>query len=101
MPRVTSGKATTMPEDMVTVPADTLHAVLGVFARIAHLAESPAVRELREAVPEPDRVRAQLFALQANLPAIRRALTIAAAEATYEVDAKPYRDALQALGGEE
>jgi len=90
-----------MPEDVVTVPADTLHAVLGVFARITHLAESPAVRALRDAVPEQDRVRAQLFALQANLPAIRRALVKAVADATYEAEAKPYREALQALGGEE
>jgi len=90
-----------MPEDMVTVPADTLHAVLGVFARITHLAESPAVRALRDAVPEQDRVRAQLFALQANLPAIHRALVKAVADSTYEAEAKPYRDALQALGGEE
>jgi len=90
-----------MPEDMVTVPADTLHAVRGVFARITHLAESSAVRELRDALPEQDRVRAQLFALQANLPAIRRALVKAVADATYEAEAKPYRDALQALGGEE
>ena len=30
-----------MPEDMVTVPADALHAVLGVFARIEQLAKSP------------------------------------------------------------
>ena len=39
-----------MPEDMVTVPAGALHAVLGVFARIEQLAKSPAIRELREAV---------------------------------------------------
>jgi len=39
-----------MSGDMVTVPADALHAVLGVFARISHLAESPAVRELRDAL---------------------------------------------------
>ena len=36
--------------DMVTVPAGALHAVLGVFARISHLAESPAVQELRAAL---------------------------------------------------
>ena len=90
-----------MSEDMVTVPADTLHAVLGVFARISHLAGSGAIRELREAVTEHDRMRAQLFALQANLPAIRRALVKAVADSTYEAEARPYREALQALGGEE
>jgi len=97
-----------MPEDMVTVPADTLHAVLGVFARIAYLAESSAVRELRDAIPEQDRVRAQLFALQANLPAILGALrfTLALADAQLEPSEaesmkKGCRDALKALGGEE
>jgi len=97
-----------MPEDMVTVPADTLHAVLGVFARITHLAESSAVRELRDALPEQDRVRAQLFAPQANLPAILGALrfTLAVADTQLESsEAEPLkkgcRDALQALGGEE
>ena len=49
-----------MADDMVTVPADAVHAVLAVFARITHLAGSDAVRVLREAVPEQDRARAQL-----------------------------------------
>ena len=39
-----------MAEDMVTVPADALHALLAVFARIDHLAKSPAIRELRDAL---------------------------------------------------
>jgi hypothetical protein len=39
-----------------------------------------------------------MFALAANLPAVRRALTIAISEATYEAEAKPFRAALQALG---
>lgn len=37
-------------QDMVTVPADSLHALLAVFARIDHLAKSPAIRELRDAL---------------------------------------------------
>jgi hypothetical protein len=45
-----------------------------------------------------ERMKAQLFALAAHLPAIRRALTIAAAEAKYDYEAKPYRSAIQALG---
>jgi len=36
-----------------------------------------------------------------DLPAIRRALLKAVADSTYEAEAKPYREALQALGGEE
>jgi len=90
-----------MAGDVVTVPADTLHAVLGVFARISHLAGSDAVRELRDALPVQDRARAQLFALQAYLPAVRRALVKAVADATCEAEARPYREALQALGGDE
>ena len=90
-----------MPEDMVTVPADSLHAVLGVFARITHLAGSPAIRALRDAMPEHDRMRAQLLVFAEHLPAARRALTIAIANATYEAEAKPYRLALQAFSGGE
>ena len=55
-----------MAEDMVTVPADAVHAVLGVFARISHLASSDAIRALRDALPEQDRMRAQLFAFAAE-----------------------------------
>lgn len=88
-----------MAADMVSVPADTLHAMLGAFARIDQLAKSPAVRELRDAVAQDDRSRALLLALSPHLPAARRALTIAIADATYEAEAKPYRLALQAFGG--
>ena len=89
-----------MAEDMVTVPADTLHAMLGVFARISHLAGSPAVQELRKAMPGTGPATVAVVRVS-DLPAIRRALLKAVADSTYEAEAKPYREALQALGGEE
>ena len=46
-------------------------------------------------------LRAQLSAFTGNLPAVLRALTIAAGETTYESEARPYRVARQALGSGE
>jgi hypothetical protein len=46
-------------------------------------------------------MRAQLLVFAEHLPAARRALTIAIANATYEAEAKPYRLALQAFSGGE
>jgi hypothetical protein len=63
-----------MADDMVTVPADAVHAVLAVFARITHLAGSDAVRVLRDAVPEQDRTRAQLVVCVAERERVVRDL---------------------------
>ena len=57
-----------------------------------------AAQAVRDAGLESERMRAQLFAFGAHMPAIRRALTVAIADSVYEADAKPYRAALQALG---
>lgn len=62
------------------------------------IASAVAARAVADAGLANERMRAQLFALAAHLPAIRRALTIAATTAEYEADAKQYRAAIQALG---
>lgn len=62
------------------------------------IASAVAAQAVHDAGLRNERLEAQLFALAANLPAVRRALTIAISEATYEAEAKPFRAALQALG---
>ena len=57
-----------------------------------------AAQAVHDAGLENERMKAQLFAFGAHLPAIRRALTIAVAGSQYEAEAKPYRAAIQALG---
>ena len=57
-----------------------------------------AAQAVHDAGLEAERMKAQLFAFGAHLPAIRRALTIAVADSQYEAEAKPYRAAIQALG---
>lgn len=61
-------------------------------------ASAVAAQAVRDAGLENERMKAQLFAFGAHLPAIRRALTIAVADSQYEAEAKPYRAAIQALG---
>jgi hypothetical protein len=90
---------------VVPVPEDTLHAFLALFARIDHLSKSSAVRELRDAVPERDRMRAQLTVFSGLVPVLRKALGVAISEARHAgnlTDLKQYEDTLEALsGGEE
>ena len=62
-------------------------------------ASAVAVQAVADAKLENERMRVQLFALGANLPAILDALSSAVAGAEYEALAKPYRAALEALGG--
>ena len=62
------------------------------------IAYAVAAQAVRDAGLENERMRMQLFAFGAHLPAIRRALTIAVAGSQYEAEAKPYRAAIQALG---
>lgn len=61
-------------------------------------ASAVAAQAVHDAGLENERMKAQLFAFGAHLPAIRRALTIAVADSQYEAEAKPYRAAIQALG---
>ena len=61
-------------------------------------ASAVAAQAVADAGLENERMKAQLFAFGAHLPAIRRALTIAVAGSQYEAEAKPYRAAIQALG---
>lgn len=61
-------------------------------------ASAVAAQAVADAKLHNQRLEAQVFALAAHLPAIRRALTLAAAEAEYEAEARQYRAALQALG---
>jgi hypothetical protein len=63
--------------------------------RIGSAVAAQAVADERRA---SERMRIQLFALAAHLPAIRRALTKSATDAEYECQAKEYRAAIQALG---
>jgi hypothetical protein len=63
--------------------------------RIGSAVAAQAVADERRA---SERMRIQLFALAAHLPAIRRALTKSATDAEYECEAKQYRAAIQALG---
>ena len=58
-----------------------------------------AVRAVADAKLRNERLEAQIFALDANRPAILDALSSAVAGAEYEALAKPYRAALDALGG--
>ena len=60
-----------------------------------------AFRAVADAKLEDERMKAQLFAVGTALPAARRALVIAIAEAAYEAEAKPFRRALEIFGGEE
>ena len=62
------------------------------------IASAVAAQAVHDAGLENERMKAQLFAFGAHLPAIRRALTIAVADSQYEAEAKPYRAAIQALG---
>lgn len=62
------------------------------------IASAVAAQAVHDAGLECERMRVQLFAFGAHLPAIRRALTIAVADSQYEAEAKPYRAAIQALG---
>lgn len=62
------------------------------------IAYAVAAQAVHDAGLEAERMKAQLFAFGAHLPAIRRALTIAVADSQYEAEAKPYRAAIQALG---
>ena len=93
-----------MSGDVVTVPADTLHAILALFARIEHLAKSPAVRDLRDAIPEQDRARVQMVVFSGLIPVIRKALGVAISEARHagnDADLRQYEETLEALGGSE
>ena len=58
-----------------------------------------AVRAVADAKLRNERLEAQVFALGAHMPAILDALSSAVAGAEYEALAKPYRAALEALGG--
>ena len=62
------------------------------------ISSAVAAQAVHDAGLEAERMKAQLFAFGAHLPAIRRALTIAVADSQYEAEAKPYRAAIQALG---
>ena len=62
------------------------------------IASAVAAQAVADAKLHNQRLEVQVFALAAHLPAIRRALTLAAAEAEYEAEAKQYRAAIQALG---
>lgn len=63
------------------------------------IASAVAKRAVADAGLVNERRDAQLLAIGQYMPAIRRALTKAIADATSEAEAKPYRAALQALGG--
>ena len=69
-----------------------------VAALIAGMAVIDAGIDLAACHAEIMGLRAQLAAVRDNLPAVLRALTIAAGETTYESEARPYRVARQALG---
>ena len=89
---------------MVPVPEDTVHAFLGFLARVDHLSKSSAVRELRDAIPERDRMRAQLVVFSALIPVIRKAMGVAISEARHagnDADLRQYEETLEALGGSE
>ena len=58
-----------------------------------------ATRAIADAGLRNERMEVQLFALGAHMPAILDALSSAVAGAEYEALAKPYRAALEALGG--
>lgn len=60
-----------------------------------------AARAVADAKIRNENLEAQVFAIAAVAPVIRRALVIAITEAVYEAEKKPYRVVLQALGGEE
>jgi hypothetical protein len=90
--------------DVVTVPADIWHALMALFARVDHLSKSSVMREARDAVPERDRMRAQLVVFSGLVPVLRKALGVAISEARHagnDADLRQYEDALKALGGEE
>ena len=92
------------PRDVVTVPADTWHAVMAFFARVDHLSKSSVMREARDAIPERDRMRAQLMVFSALIPVIRKALGVAISEARHAgnaADLRQYEETLEALGGSE
>ena len=62
-------------------------------------ASAVAVRAVADAKLRNERLEAQVLALGAHMPAILDALSSAVAGAEYEALAKPYRAALEALGG--
>ena len=64
-------------------------------------ASAVAVRAVADAKLRNERLEAQIFALDANRPAILDALSSAVAGAEYEALARPYRAALEALGAGE
>ena len=57
-----------------------------------------AVRAVADAGLENERMRVQLFALGAHMPAILDALSSAVVNAEYEAHARPYKAALEAFG---
>lgn len=64
------------------------------------IASAVAARAVSDAGLENTRRDAQLLALSAHLPAVRRALAVAVSEAEYRAAARPYLAALEAFGGE-
>jgi hypothetical protein len=64
-------------------------------------ASAVAAQAVADAGLEHKRMRAQIFALDANRPAIFEALRFTAASAEYGSQAKRYLAALKALGGDE
>jgi hypothetical protein len=60
-----------------------------------------AARAVADAGAADTRRDAQLFALRSHLPAILDALSRAVADSEYDAQAKPFRAALEALGGGE
>lgn len=58
-----------------------------------------AAMAVHDAGLENTRRDAQLFALSVHFPAFRDALTRAVADAAYDAQARPFRAALEALGG--
>ena len=64
-------------------------------------ASAVAAQAVADAKLHNQRLEAQVFALAAITPDLRRALIIAITAATYEAEAKPFRRAMEILGGEE
>ena len=60
-----------------------------------------AAQAVADAKVRNERLEAQVFALAAITPDLRRALIIAITAATYEAEAKPFRRAMEMLGGSE
>lgn len=64
-------------------------------------ASAVAAQAVADAGLAHERMRAQIFALDANRPAVFEALRFAIASVAYASEAKRYRAALKALGGDE